>query len=102
VRRVDGARAQWWQPHAEPHGPGPLRAGADAGAADARPVLANTDRRRDTRPWPSGQVTGASASAIERRASNTVSQSRQRYSYTGITTQTTNARVAWPRREVRR
>ena len=48
--------------------------------APARPAVANTDSNRFTSAWPSGHVTAASASAIERRASNVVSQAWQRYS----------------------
>jgi hypothetical protein len=48
--------------------------------------------------WPSGQVAGAEDSLIERRTSNVVVQSLQRYSYVGTppfcTAATVNSRAS--------
>lgn len=59
------------QPQAPPQHPPPPDG---MGAEPARPAVANTDSRRFTSAWPSGQVTAVSASAMERRVSNVVSQ----------------------------
>ena len=54
--------------------------GAGAPADADRPTDANTDSRRVVSGWPSGHAIGSVAWLIGRRASNLVSQVRQRYS----------------------
>lgn len=77
---VPGSPYCWAQRHP---GPQPTAPGADVDAVEL-PTVAKTESSRVVSACPSGQPIGALASDMARRASNRVSQTRQRYSYTGM------------------
>ena len=72
-----------WQAHPPPQPRMGAAAGEGTGSEPPERLEAKTDSSRRASVWPEGQATSVSASAMDRRCSNSSSQAMQRYSYRG-------------------